>query len=157
MRLPAPRRGNSASSHPPVSLHDREGIDNGLETAGEQPADEVGTLDGPHSREAKEDDAAVGPGLEDDKLAEVLVVREQHPTTGERSAEHVHIRDGRCQRCNPLHVVSVSPEPRYHGTEDVLVRPGSRGVLNRAQALHAHGLSREGQRRLDVLAGEPWV
>ncbi len=120
--LPPPWSGNAASSHPPVTLHDGEGVDERLEAAGEQPADEVGTLDGTHSREAKEYDAAVGSGFEDDKLVEVLVVREEHPTTGDRSAEHVHIRDGRRQLCNPLHVVSVSPEPRYHGTDDVLVR-----------------------------------
>ena len=122
MLLPPPKSGNAASSHPPVSLQDGEGIDERLEAAGEQPADEIGALDGPHSREAKEDDAAVGPGFEDDKLAEVLVVREEHPATGDRSAEHVHIRNGRRQLCNPLHVVSVSPEPRHHGTDDVLVR-----------------------------------
>ncbi len=94
-----------------------------VSTAGDVDADGFDdVLVGAQCNDDVPDDAAVGPGFEDDKLAEVLVVREEHPTNGDRSAEHVHIRDGRRELCNPLHVVSVRLEPRYHGTEDVLVR-----------------------------------
>lgn len=120
--LLAPERGHTAGSYPTVSLYHCECIEEGLDPACEQPADEVGALDGPHSCKAEEHDAAVGPGLEDDKLAEVLVIREKHPTNGDRSPQYGHVRYGRSQLRNPLHVVSVRPEPGYHGDNDVLVR-----------------------------------
>jgi hypothetical protein len=103
-------------------MHNGESIDEGLHPAREQTSHEAGAVGGTHPGKAKMHNAAVGPGFDDNDLAEILVVRQRYSAAGDRAVENVHIGNRRRQLRNPVHVVSVRSEPHHHGAHDVLVR-----------------------------------
>lgn len=98
-------------------MNNRESIDEGLHPTREQTPHEVRAVGGPHPGKAKEHDAAVRPGLDDHELTEVLVIRQQHTTAGDRTFENIHIGNRGRKLRNPVDVVPVCPEPRHHGTD----------------------------------------
>ena len=85
-------RRHLAGSDSPIGMNNRESIDEGLHPTRKQTPHEVRAVGGPHPGKAKEHDAAVRPGLDDHELAEVLVIRQQHTTAGDRTFENIRSR-----------------------------------------------------------------